>query len=479
MDLPIPPSHSKTLELKLNGKVAERFWLEKSDRGKALLSGDQGGVLASKLGPNVSWEVTTTPVAFAPKGFDDFHFGVETPPRHTNLNYTTRLQGNPIRIQARTSGPTCWQAHCTASCGNVSESSFYLIHPGRVYVGLNAAPYIESGQPLQWQVVTCDPAGQPVAGVSIEGTVQAKEWVCRQGHWFNQLGAARPFSARTDADGMAECQTDPMPPGSYRITARAQDETGRPTASQCDLTVTGRYDPASRSNSREQLELIALPDRLLVQSPLYPARGRLVASDGSVQLFEQPGPSVTLPVAQRHRTEGLVEVVSKDQIISLSSPYDLKNGIDVRVKHDGDALLVDVGAGAGDYSGVVLIHNYPYTWRLDPYDQVPELERRSTRETVVRDTLEQLRLHRSYGYAGIITTLADWDKEWYELFPGPETPTHDVDERFSTLLPMFHTDANGQARVPFSVPPGRYRATVTVTDGRWHFGKGECRIWKR
>ena len=112
---------------------------------------------------------------------------------------------------------------------------------------------------------------------------------------------------------------------------------------------------------------------------------------------------------------------------------------------------------------------------------MPELERRSTRETVARDALAQLHLHlhRSYGTAGITTTLAEWDVEWDLLSPGPDPPNKDVVERFLTLLPMFHTDPSGHARIPFSVPPGRYRATVTITDGRWHFGKGECRIWKR
>jgi len=112
-----------------------------------------------------------------------------------------------------------------------------IVHPAAFYIGANTpsdAWFWTAGEPAHVNVITVQPGGQRVAGISVSGQVVRREWhrvrrlrggeMEEIGQWVTDTVATCAVST---ADDPVPCTFTPPGGGSYRVELEAQDAQGR------------------------------------------------------------------------------------------------------------------------------------------------------------------------------------------------------------------------------------------------------------
>ncbi len=272
----------------------------------------------------VAWTVSTTEAAYAPPGWEDFHFGVAPlwweydvafagdavledccfpvgqPIVETFDGATDGTGSHYLQIDfAEPEGgypdlPVTVSAEATVTDVNRqvwASTTHALVHPGRYYVGLaSSRPFVEQGTPLDVDVVVTDIDGAAVPGRPIEVTAERLAWVFADGQW-NEEAAESEACTVTSASEPVACTFATPAGGRYRITSVATDDAGGASRTEITVVVSGGQERPSRVVEQEQLTVV--PDReeyqpgetatLLVQSPFAGAvSGLLTVSRGAV-----------------------------------------------------------------------------------------------------------------------------------------------------------------------------------------------------
>ena len=289
----------------------------------------------------VDWQVTASPAAFSPPGWDDFTFGTWVPwwgaedaspmpaaapgmpilPASSSpLTFTGRTDASgrhQLRIDFAsmdTPAPATVVAQATVMDVNrqawTAETDI-LVHPADLYVGLRSPRlFVERGQPLDVDAIVVDLDGKAQPGRQVAVTASRLEWKRKPGagdDGWQQVETAPQACTVQSAAAPVACHFDTSVGGEYRVTATIQDDQARPNRSQLTLWVSGEARPPARQVQQEQVTLI--PDRkdyrpgetaeILVDAPFSPARGVMTLRRSGIvssQPFTMTGPSYTLEV---------------------------------------------------------------------------------------------------------------------------------------------------------------------------------------
>ncbi len=261
----------------------------------------------------VAWTVSTSEAAYAPPGWEDFHFGVGPlwweydpnfgaggfegdlasdsccfpvgePVVETFAGVTDATGAHYLQIDfAEPEGgypdlPVTVSAQATVTDVNRqvwASTTNALVHPGRFYVGLASdRPFVEQGTPLDVNIVVTDIDGAAVPGRSIEVTAERLAWAFVDGQWSEEPADGETCSSTSGPEPVT-CTFATPTGGRYRITSIAADDGGGSSRTELTVVVSGGQDRPSRVVEQEQLMLV--PDQeeyqpedtatILVQSP--------------------------------------------------------------------------------------------------------------------------------------------------------------------------------------------------------------------
>ncbi len=247
----------------------------------------------------VAWRVTATPGDFRPPGWDEFTFGEWVPwwrswqPRPSRvLEHAGRTDGSGdhlLHLEFLSCVPpraTSVVAEATVQDVNRqawSARTTMLVHPSDLWPGLRAKkPFIERGQRFEMDVIVTDRDGAAVTGREV--TLRA---VRMQGRWTSSGWTEEEKDAVEDrvvsGERAARAALKLDRSGAWTITARVEDELGRPNETVIRAWVAGQETPSA--NKLEQLEVELIPDakeyrpgdvaRVLVRAPFAPAEALL------------------------------------------------------------------------------------------------------------------------------------------------------------------------------------------------------------
>ena len=300
-------------------------------------------------GAPVTWSVTASPTSFTPPNRDDFTFGTWTPwwgerdygstdengdeggygrggggggsGRSWNLTgQTDAIGAHTLKLDflsVKPAVPMSVTANATVMDVNRqawSASSTLLVHPAAAYVGLKTKQwFVEKGKPYVLDVIGVDLDGKALPGAAITVHAVRLDWEYKQGRYVTKEVEPQDCAVKAGAAPLP-CTFQTPTGGSYKVTARITDSTGRANETSLSFWVAGGERPRSRDVTQEKLEII--PDKqeytagntaeLLVQSPFYPAEGIVTwRRSGIVKTeritFDGPTKVVTVPI-----TDGMV-----------------------------------------------------------------------------------------------------------------------------------------------------------------------------
>jgi uncharacterized protein YfaS (alpha-2-macroglobulin family) len=272
----------------------------------------------------VSWRVTSTPTNFTPPNRGDFTFGEWIPwwrsSSGQNESHLETFKGmtdaagkHRLRIDFDSvNPPRASNVNAQASVMDVNRQQWtattnLLVHPADLYVGLKSdRTFVEQGQPLVVQAIVTDLDGKAVANRAIKMRAVLLDWVFEKGKWTQKEKNPQDCDVQSGGDAV-KCTFTPKEGGTYRVTARIQDDRERPNQSALTLWVAGGKTPPKRDVEQETVEMI--PDKkeyrggetaeILVQSPFYPAEGVVTLRRSGIiksEHFKMDGPSYTLRV---------------------------------------------------------------------------------------------------------------------------------------------------------------------------------------
>jgi uncharacterized protein YfaS (alpha-2-macroglobulin family) len=273
---------------------------------------------------DVTWRVTSTPTNFTPPNRSDFTFGewipwwrpssggneshTETFTGHTDAAGKHRLKIDFDSVNPPRASNVMAQASVTdVNRQQWTATTNMLVHPADLYVGLKSdRTFVQQGEPLVVQAIVTDLDGKAVANRQIKMRAVLLDWVYEKGQWTQKEKNAEDCTVQSASD-VVRCTFRPKEGGTYRVTARIQDERERPNESALTLWVAGGKTPPKREVEQETVEMI--PDRkeykagdtaeILIQSPFYPAEGVLTLRRSGIlkdEHFKMDGPSYTLRV---------------------------------------------------------------------------------------------------------------------------------------------------------------------------------------
>jgi hypothetical protein len=265
-------------------------------------------------------------------------------------------------------------------------SARFLLHPARYYVALKTPSYGISGNPIGFDVLTLDAAGQKLLGHVVEMTLWRDTQRVAEDK-SNRSELTRSGSCRfTSAVDPRSCRLVPREDGVYVLHARSTDQRGQVAQSATHVYVAGVDKPyvrgvrtgwagscAPRAQPEVRLELdreqysIGDTARLLVHSPFDRARAfvtvertgiyyQAIEDIGRSRVFELPvqeamgrGASVEVLL---HRVEPRKTARGDEQAIAQSSvwldvdPNERRLAVDVepdrRAGAPGDPVEVEV-----------------------------------------------------------------------------------------------------------------------------------------
>ena len=273
----------------------------------------------------VAWRVTSTPTNFTPPNRSDFTFGewvawwrigsgggseshTETFNGHTDAAGKHRLRIDFDSVNPPRASNVSAQASVTdVNRQQWTSTTNLLVHPADLYVGLKSdRTFVQQGEPLVVQGIVTDLDGKAVANRQIKMRAVLLDWVYEKGEWKQKESNPQDCNVPSASDAV-KCTFTPKEGGTYRVTARIQDDRERPNESALTLWVAGGKTPPKRDVEQETVEMI--PDRkeykagetaeILVQSPFYPAEGVLTLRRSGIlksERFHMDGPSYTLRV---------------------------------------------------------------------------------------------------------------------------------------------------------------------------------------
>lgn len=311
-----------------------------------------------------TWTVTTSPGSYSPPNWPGFTFGSWRPWwRYYDFEDLPGGQGGQTEIfTAKTDAggfhylrldfaqegdpafdPKPLSVLAEARVMDVNRQAWasattLLVHPADVYIGLRTERYfVQKGVPLKVEFIVSDLDGKAVSGRAAQIEAARLEWKYRADEW-QQVESDLQTCEMQSSDQPQTCQFATPLGGTYQITARVRDESGRFNQSRLTRWVSGGSIRPSRKVEHEQVTLI--PDKesyqpgdvaeILVQSPFGAAEGLLtVTREGilSTERFKIDASGATIlriPIAEAH-------------IPNLNIQIDL-NGSAARVDDNGDPL---------------------------------------------------------------------------------------------------------------------------------------------
>ena len=290
-----------------------------------------GGPLANA---EVEWLVSSSPTTYRPPNWDDFTFGRWTPWWRFEVGFGPEPMSTAVEtFKSRTDAsgqhhlridfkpvepPQPMNIRAEATVFDVNRQAWtsrtdILVHPATLYVGLRTDRYfVEQGQPLDVDLIVPDIDGTAIPGVAVTVTAARLDWTYQAGEWREEEKDVQSCQV-TSQEEPVRCTFQTPAGGSYRITARVEDDQGRPNETVITRWVSGGSRPPSRGVEQEEVTLI--PDKesyqpgdvaqILVQAPFFPAEGLMtLRREGLVttQRFTLDGPTATLqvPIQESH-----------------------------------------------------------------------------------------------------------------------------------------------------------------------------------
>ena len=209
-----------------------------------------------------------------------------------------------------------------------------LLHPGLFYIGLKQQTTfldINREKAMTIDVITVDPAGQPVAAENIDITLVREQW--NSVRELGTDGRLRWRSERIEEEKHAQkIGTEPgkarrlnLPiteGGSYYLRAETRDARGNRIRSEAHFYATGAGYVAWRRNDDDRIELIPEKTtyapgetaRLLVQSPYEKATALITVEregiiSSTVTTLVGSAPQIEIPIEERHMPNVYVSVM--------------------------------------------------------------------------------------------------------------------------------------------------------------------------
>ena len=199
------------------------------------------------------------PVQIAASGIDTLDAAGHLP---LHLRLADAVRGRPARATVEA---TVVDVNRQA----VSASASVMVHPADFYLG--AKPdgkdyFWKEGTPVSVGVIAVRPNGARVPGVAVSGAVVRREWHSVErdragygelvGEWVSDTVARCTLTTAADA---VPCRFTPSAGGSYIVSFRAADRSGRPVTTSFYRWATGKgWVPW---NDESQFKMDVIPDR--------------------------------------------------------------------------------------------------------------------------------------------------------------------------------------------------------------------------
>ncbi|HEY8258528.1 MAG TPA: alpha-2-macroglobulin family protein, partial [Gemmatimonadales bacterium] len=215
------------------------------------------------------------PVRVAASGIDTLDAGGRQPIRLA-LGETVRGRPSLATVEATVTD---------VNRQTVSASTSFTVHPADYYIGAKPEGTVyfwTEGRPVSVQIIAAKPGGERVTGAKVSGTVVRKEWhqVRRErdgyaelvGEWVSDTVARCSLVTAPDP---VPCHFTPPAGGTYIVTFRSTDASGRDVATSFYRWATGKeWVPW---NDESQFKMDVIPDRT-----------RYAVGDTATLLFASP-----------------------------------------------------------------------------------------------------------------------------------------------------------------------------------------------
>ncbi|MAT43249.1 MAG: hypothetical protein CL609_12995 [Anaerolineaceae bacterium] len=276
-----------------------------------------GGGLANA---DTIWNVNTSPGSYSPPNWSDFTFGTWQPwwfyfdrwgdqdgdsQTETFTGKTDASGFHYLRLDFSPQGdpdfdPKPLNVVAEASVTDINRqtwvsSTSLLVHPADVYVGIRTARYfVEKGSPLNVDFIVPDLDGNALKDFKVEMEAARLIWKFRSGEWIQELEDTQQCVMTSGLEPQT-CSFETPVGGTYQITARVTDQTGRVNQSRFTRWVSGGQIRPSRDIEHEQVTLIPNQDtyqpgdtaEILVQSPFGGAEGLLTVTREGILYSER------------------------------------------------------------------------------------------------------------------------------------------------------------------------------------------------
>jgi len=411
---------------------------------------------------------------------------------------------------------------------SVASSSTAIVHPAAFYLGLQSGRegFAKQGEDLSPQVIAVTPEGRRRAGVPVQIELIRRTWVtARQsaGHGYHSVSRrvdrmVSQCSVRT-TPAPASCTMKVPKAGYYILRATAKDRAGNPVASSTYLYATGSGESGWAERDDMRVELV--PDkksyevgdtaRILVKSPFRDAQALVTVERAGVYSQRRTKltgsmPSLRVPVTSDFEPNAYVSVVlvrgrskappAQWNAPDVGAPAFRIGYANLQVNPEAKRLAVTVETDKKDYrpgeTATVDLHvadrggkgtrSEVTLYAVD--EGVLMLTGYKTPDPVPVFTAPRpLRV----GYAEARTDLARLTLSPFQGMVGQDKGLEGggggssarKDFRQSAYFnPSIVTDAQGKARVSFSLPESltSYRIMAVVVGKRDRFGFGQSSV---
>ncbi len=279
----------------------------------------------------------------------------------------------------------------------VSGRTSAPVHRGQFYIGLSPRQYVgQVGDPLDVDVVTVTPQGEPAPDVPLELVVHQVVWnsVYEKApdgtyYWTSTVERTPVFttSLTTDEAGAGLLTWTPEQGGQYLVTAAGEDQAGNAISSGAFVWVQAE-DPRAfipwRRENNDRMELVRDKDlyqpgdtaKVLVPSPFSGPVYALVTLERSgilerkVMVLESNSETLEIPITEEHIPNIYVSVVLVKGVDETNPIPALRVGY-VELPVDASAKELAIQVQVMDAAGQVL--EGPEAPRFQPGDVVSYL----------------------------------------------------------------------------------------------------------
>ncbi len=252
-------------------------------------------------GADINWAATVNETVFTPPNWSQFTFGAWIPwwrsfhhgshgSARFNFSSKTDAMGfHDLSIkldEAENELPATVELSATVADVNAqrwSASGQFLRHAAEAYVGLRTNRYfVDKGTPFGVEVIVADVAGKVLSDRDVRVEVVRLEWQRRQARWEEVEVDPQSFVLKSQTAPIAFTFAT-KEGGTYRITARVQDDNGHINRTTMTRWVSGGQAQPVDTVDQENVTLI--PDKqeyqvgdtakILVQAPFHPAEATM------------------------------------------------------------------------------------------------------------------------------------------------------------------------------------------------------------